>query len=75
MSNILKLKSFHILTFPVFFPPTGPVTTQTQALFVPGLTRAPTLSLDLLSAAGQGDFLFFLNELFNLQFCMSLTFV
>lgn len=35
-------------------PPPGLVTTQIQALFVPGLTRAPTLSLDLLSAAGQG---------------------
>lgn len=36
--------------------PTGLVTTQTRALFVPGLTRAPALSLDLLSAAGQGDY-------------------
>lgn len=35
-------------------PRPGLVTTQIQAPFVPGLTRAPTLSLDLLSAAGQG---------------------
>lgn len=75
-SDVLQKKIFSYFNISCFFlPPTGPVTTQTQALFVPGLTRAPTLSLDLLSAAGQGDFLFFLNELFNLQFCMSLTFV
>lgn len=37
----------------VFLP--GPVTTRTPALFVPGVTGAPILSLDLLSAAGQGD--------------------
>lgn len=35
-------------------PPPGLITTRIPALFIPGLTKAPTLSFDLLSAAGQG---------------------
>lgn len=52
MCHIFDISKLHVF----FLSPSGLVTTQTQAPFVAGLTRAPDISLDLLSAAGQGDF-------------------
>lgn len=70
VNSLLLSKTFRIHTYPgfpgaaknntfVFIAlcfSAGLVTTQTPALFVPGLRRAPALSHDLLSAAGQGDY-------------------